>query len=576
MNARLYRALWLVPGLALLLLAFTTSRPRPLPPPPLPPTFDAARAAALARELATTYPDRPPGSPAALGAATWLTQELRALGLEVEVDAFSATIPGRGRVQLRNVSAVVPGRSTQAIVVLAHRDSTAGTAGANDNGSGTGALVELARAYTSPAAAPGPTGTSPQHTFVFLSTDGGAYGALGAQRFARASPYASAAVAAISLDAVASSGRPRVEIAGLGSRSPSPVLVATASARLQEQAGASPGRPSALAQLLDLAFPFSLYEQAPLLGRGIPAVTITTTGARPEDDGVGSQLSTARLGQVGRAAQGLLGSLDAGVELAGGTEGSWYVGGRLVRGWALRLLLVSLLLPFLAAVLDLAVRCRRYVRLRPALGSLGARLGLWLWAGAVFELLALVGVFPRGASAPLNPASEVAGHWPWLALAGYLAVVGLGWLVLRRRLLRRHLVTREEELAGAVAALLLLGTLSLVVPLVNTYLLLLLLPSLHAWIWLPQLRGRARGLRGSVFLLGLSGPLLLLGSFAFRLHIGLDTPWYLAASAAVGYIPIEVVVVFLIWLAATSQLLAVESGRYAPQPPRRRFRRGRA
>ncbi|MER3411196.1 MAG: hypothetical protein C4305_01900 [Thermoleophilia bacterium] len=571
-NARLYRAAWLPAALAVLLLAFTTSRPQPLPPPSLPPTFDANRAATLARELASTYPDRPPGSPADLGAASWLAEELRALGLKVEIDTFSATIPGRGRAQLRNVMAVVPGRSTQTIVVLAHRDSTAGTAEANDNGSGTAALVELARAYGAPTAAPAPAEAGPDHTVVFLSTDGGAYGALGARRFARASSYAPEVVAAISLDAIASAGRPRLEIAGLGSRSPSPVLVATASARLREQIGTSPERASALAQLLDLAFPFSLYEQAPLLGRGIPAITITTGGARPREEGVGSaQLSTTRLAQVGRAAQSLLASLDAGVELARGTEGSWYMGSRLVQGWALRLLLVALLVPFLVAVVDLALRCRRHrVRLGPAVRSLRARVVFWLGVGVLFEIFALAGAFPQGASAPLNPASEAARHWPRLALAGYLVLVGLGWLALRRRLLRSRAVLPEDELAGAVAALLLLGTLSLLVPLVNTYLLLLLLPSLHAWLWLPQLRARPLALRGAVFLAGLAGPIVLLGSFASRFQIGLDTPWYLAASTAVGSISIELVIVFLTWVAAASQLLTIEAGRYRPSPSRRR------
>jgi hypothetical protein len=59
-----------------------------------------------------------------------------------------------------------------------------------------------------------------------------------------------------------------------------------------------------------------------------------------------------------------------------------------------------------------------------------------------------------------------------------------------------------------------LGVLALVVVAMNAYALLLLLPSLHAWLWLPQIRDRPLWLRLVVLALGLAGPLLLLASFA--------------------------------------------------------------
>lgn len=566
-NARLYRAAWLAVALPLLIAAFTPVRPTALPPPSLPPTFDGQTALRLAQDLATTYPDRSPGSPGSLGAARWLADQFHALGLTTETDAFSAVIPGRGRVQLRNLLAVVPGRSPEAIVVLAHRDSMGDNPGANDNASGTGALIELARGYA--ASATEATGAmSPQHTLIFLSTDGGHWGALGARRFLRSSPYAQQVVAAVNLDAIASSGRPRLEIAGRGSQSPSPSLVGTAYARLREQTGSEPGRASALGQLVDLAFPYSLYEQAAFLGYGIPALTLTTGGARPSSaHNDPARLDGDRLAQVGRAAQALLGSLDAGVELAGSTSSSWWVAGRMARGWAVQLVLVAMLVPFAAATADLVARCRRRrAALAPAFRSLRSRLGFWLWAGAVFLLFGLAGVWPQGDPAPVNPASDAAGHWPRLGLAGYAILVAASWLVARDRLVRRRPITREDELAGETAALVLLTVLSLLVAAVNAFALILLLPSLHAWLWLPQLRHRGSALRGAVFAAGLAGPLLLLGSFAIRFGLGLDAPWYLAELTAIGYVPIVGLFFFLCWLAAAAQLLAVATGRYAPYP----------
>ena len=81
-----------------------------------------------------------------------------------------------------------------------------------------------------------------------------------------------------------------------------------------------PLRPSAPRQLLDLAFPFSLYEQAPFVGRDVSALTITTQGDTPlpaeldTEARLGTLLQSPRMGQLGRAAQTLIGSIDQGLE----------------------------------------------------------------------------------------------------------------------------------------------------------------------------------------------------------------------------------------------------------------------
>ena len=57
---------------------------------------------------------------------------------------FTRKIPGQGRVELENVLALRPGPSNQVIVVVAHRDNSGAGPGANDNASGTAALLLLA------------------------------------------------------------------------------------------------------------------------------------------------------------------------------------------------------------------------------------------------------------------------------------------------------------------------------------------------------------------------------------------------------------------------------------------------
>jgi hypothetical protein len=246
-----------------------------------------------------------------------------------------------------------------------------------------------------------------------------------------------------------------------------------------------------------------------------------------------------------------------------------------VRGWAIELVLITMLVPFLAATVDLFARCRRRgIALRPALRAYRARLIYWLLLGALFELFALLGVWPGGAARPLDPASPAASHWPVIGLLGLAALGAIAWFVARGPLVARRPVTAEEDLAGHVAALLALGLLGLLVVATNPFALIFLLPSLHAWLWLPQLRAGGFPLRVAVFLTGFLGPVLLLGSFAIRFGLGLDTPWYLAELVAVGYVGLTPVLLALIWGAAAAQLAVLTAGRYAPYPNRSEHPRG--
>jgi hypothetical protein len=571
-NARMYRGTWLLVGLPLLIASFSVSRPEPLPEPPLPPTFDAGAAASLTRDLARSYPDRSPASAGAAGAADWVAQRFEEHGFETSRQPFEATIPGLGTRRLQNVIAVAPAsRSRQTIVVMAHRDATPLGPGVNDNASGTAALVELARAYGGlPAPGAVPQTVVPARRIVFLSTDGGAYGGLGAAHFAAGYAERDQIVAVVNLDGIASRGRPRMQLAGDTPRSPPGELVATAAARVLDYTQQRPSRASALRQLLDLAFPFSLYEQGPFVGRGIPAITLTTQGDRPEPafEDVERTLSSERLAEIGRAAQSLLASLDAGLELTRETSSTVYVGTRAVRGWAVELVLVSALLPFFAAAVDLFARCRRrHIPLAPAFRSYRSRIAFWIWAGALFALFALVGAWPKGDARPPSPETEAVRTWPLAALAVFGALALVGWFVARDRLLPRRHVAREEELAGYTASLLVLAVLALLVVATNPFALVFLLPSLHAWLWLPHLRARRPALRLTILALGFAGPGVLVVSFATRFELGFDAPWYLAQLAALGYVPASAAVIALAWVAAAAQLAALSVHRYAPYPP---------
>jgi hypothetical protein len=574
-SGRTYRGTALLVAIPLLIAAFTVSRPEQLPPPSLPPAFDQQAAVEGTRELALQFPDRSPGTATADMAADWVSERLRSYGFRVQHDRFQADIPGLGNRQLQNVYAVAPGRSGAALVVLAHRDNVGTGPGASDNASGTGALLELARGYglrASPAPGVAAAPITPAHTIVFLSTDAGSFGGIGAIRFLEHSAYRNRIEAAINLVAVGGRQTLRLELAGDRPRSPDPTLIQTAASRVEQRTGETPRRPTALGQLIDLAFPFSFYEQAPFVGKGVPTFTLTTANESPpppETDTVNA-LVPRRIGQAGGVAEDVLGSLDEGVALPGSTSTYIYLGPRIIRGWAIKLVLIATLFPFFLAAVDLFARCRRRrIPLAPALRSYRSRLAFWLWTGGLFALMTLLGVWGNGASVPPSPDLSYAGDVPVLALGVFLALSLAGWFVARERLLPRRPVSVEEELAGQTAALLALAVVALLTIATNPFALIFVLPSLHAWLWLPQVRYARLWTRAAVLALGLLGPLLLLMSLAVRFELGIQAPWYVLQLIALGYVPVPSVAITLAWLAAAGQLIAVSVGRYAPYPSAR-------
>ena len=576
-SGRTYRGTWLLVALPLLLAAFTVTRPAALPAPSLPAAFDAAGGGrareelrqGLSRSLAADDRRGRRGR-VVLGPAA------RRTALRRSPIRSRRRSPDGAALRFVNVLAVAPGRSQSAIVVMAHRDNTGDSPGAVDNASGTAALIELARSYANPAASSSTPSSSkrvsPSHTIVFLSTDGGSLGGVGAAHFAAHSALARDVVAVINLDSIATRGPTRIQIAGDTPRSPSTTLVATAAARILEQTRSAPRRPSALRQLLDLGFPFSFYEQAPFLAHGISAITLTSAGDRPPsvyDDSV-ANVRTGRLGQIGRSAQQLLASLDEGLELTQGTSTYVYLGSRIVRGWAIELVLVAALLPFLAAAVDLfALTRRRRIRLTPAVRSLRTRLGFWVWVVVLFELLGLVGLWAHAGLRPPAPQASAGTNWPVAGLIVLAALSFVGWLISRDRLLPKREVTTEEELAGHAVALLALGLVGILVAALNAFALIFVLPSLHAWLWLPQLRFRPLLSRLATLLIGFLGPALLFWDFAYRFGLGLDAPWYILQLIAIGWTPLVGLLLVAAWAASGGQLAALAAGRYAPYPDAR-------
>ena len=109
--------------------------------------FDGAAALETTRR-AVSFGPRPAGSPALAKMRAWLTAELRRLPCRLEEDAFTAQTPLGPRAMV-NLVARFPGTSGRVIVVSGHYETYHRPGlrfvGANDGGSSTGFLLELAR-----------------------------------------------------------------------------------------------------------------------------------------------------------------------------------------------------------------------------------------------------------------------------------------------------------------------------------------------------------------------------------------------------------------------------------------------
>lgn len=563
-HARLVRVGLVVAAPALLALLFALSTPGALPRPPLAPLFDGRAAAELARTLSTEYPSRVPGTPEAEGAARWYRERISALGLTTEEDVWDADIPDLGRVTLRNVTTVVPGRSDQTIVVIAHRDNGGADQPSEDNAGATAALIELAQGYAPQEIGPAP---QPQRTLVFVSTDAGVYGGSGAERFAKTAPYAEGAIAAVVLDGIDGPGRPTLAIAGDEPVTSARALVGTASARIEEQVGRSPLLPGVTTQLSNLAIPFAATEQGRLLANGVPAIAISTDRhhrGTSSDIGATGSVSTKRLAALGAASEELVDSLDASVGAQFRTTDSIYFRDRAVSGWAVRLTLVLLVVPFALGLVDIVARSRRrHLPFRPAVRGIRTRLLILLFGALLVATGALADVFPRGDALPLPRSSEYVTA-PAVAGLGVLAVLfGLVWLVGRRRLVPVGPTSIDERLAGLVAGLVFAGAVAVVIAIMRPYALLFVLPSLYAWLWITPESTAWR--RIALFVVGLAAPLLGLALLGHQLDLSpFETPLYAIGLVTVGYIPLSTVLLAIGWLAAGAQIGAVAFGRYAP------------
>ena len=110
------------------------------------PAFDGQRAFAEVEALVKISP-RDAGTPNGRKAAEHILQRLKDNGIAAEIDTFTDQTP-EGRKTMHNIIGRIPGKTDGWIIVGSHFDTMPGIAdfqGANDGGSSSGILIELAR-----------------------------------------------------------------------------------------------------------------------------------------------------------------------------------------------------------------------------------------------------------------------------------------------------------------------------------------------------------------------------------------------------------------------------------------------
>ncbi|NUP01749.1 MAG: M28 family peptidase, partial [Nonomuraea sp.] len=176
----------LILAAVIMLTAMADSTMQPLPATAPEDQFSAERALAHLKEFAAE--PRPIGSHAGDRARDYLAGQLRAAGLEVEIQRSVGARSAAGLAtfgQVDNIVGRLPGTgSTGTVLIAAHYDSAAMGPGASDDGAAVAAMIETVRALRG--------GPGLRNDIVLLMSDGEEDGVLGAEAFVREHPLGKA------------------------------------------------------------------------------------------------------------------------------------------------------------------------------------------------------------------------------------------------------------------------------------------------------------------------------------------------------------------------------------------------
>jgi len=512
LDPRIYQTALIPVALAVIVLAFSLyDQQGPVGTALAPDAFSGDNAYTTMNALASAHPRRRPGSADDNAIAGLVAGRLRTYGFSVSTSAFRAQTADGPRT-LKNVIGVRAGPENGTIVVVAHRDALGSPAAAQ--ASGTAVLLELAQVLS---------GETQHRTIVLASTSGSA-GAAGAAQLARSLPGPVDAVIALGDLAASGAREPIVVPWSNGEDLAPPRLRQTVAAAVAAQAGLPAGRTTLTSELAHVALPMATSEQAPFAAHKEPALLVSLSGERQPP--AHEPTTLARITSMGRAVLQSVTALDSGPAVPAPSAYLLFAG-KVIPAWAVRVLVLTLILPVLGTAIDGLARARRRGRrpLRSMLWVLAAALPFGL-AGVAIAAGRATGLIHAAPPGPVGPGAVPlrGGGIAVLAICAFLILTGV---VVVRALGRRLPAPRgargdEGPKASGVppALLLALCGCSLAIWVTNPFAAALLVPALHLWLWIltPDLR-----LRGAVvFTLLVAGLApVVLGAVYFALTQGL-------------------------------------------------------
>lgn len=267
---------------------------------------------------------------------------------------------------------------------------------------------------------------------------------------------------------------------------------------------------------------------------------VSLGGERPPS--AGEPTSETQIDALGRSVVSSVNALDGGPQVPAPSAYLLY-SKQMIPAWAVRVLVLALILPVAAATLDGLARARRrgHNILPWVLWVLSAALPFALIA-LVVRGLRLVGAIDAAPPGPLAGAAvplhgRAAAILAILTVLLVLGLVGLRPLVLRAARSRSVGAFLDISGPGAAAGLLLvLCVVALAMWWANPFAAALLVPALHLWLWGAGWQRRLpRSLGLALLLGGLVVPILAVADYAGAL--GLSVPeagWALALLVAGG------------------------------------------
>jgi hypothetical protein len=494
-DPRIYRALLVLVAFAVIVFGFSLqSQPGGVSTTLAPGQFFGSTYGTMTT-LAKGHANRTPGSPSDNRLAAYVKNDLitNAKGFQVSTQQFT-THTSSGQQVLTNVLATRAGLGNGEIVVVAHRDTRPHAGQAVADMSGTVVLLELASALS---------GETLNGRSVLLVSTSGQVGAAGATELAHS-------LSSQSVDAVIVLG----DLAGARHHNPvvvtwsgsdllaPPMLRNTVAGYVRQEAGIRTPQTGLAGQFVRLAFPFSVTEQSPFIESGLPAVLLSVDGDTVTPAHAPFVPSTSnQVANLGSAVLQTVNALDQGPAVPAPSS-YLVIDGKIVPLWALRLLVLALILPVAATAVDALARTRR--RGHSILRWLG-----WVLCGALPFLVALAALLLVRVANLLSvslPGAVGAGVVPITGgdvavLVAVLVLMVLAFVFLRPLALRavaslygqsgpvsRPAAGPDSPAAdaAAVALTLVMCVITLVLWSLNPFAALFLVPALHLWLWLAQ------------------------------------------------------------------------------------------